>query len=77
METAMKTIETPTYIDDTQAQADLEEVCRLLSEGKRITDPELHRRIEERAGSARAEALVLLGVRDCAVDIVREMREPR
>lgn len=77
METAMKTIEPPTTIDDPQAQADLEEVCRLLSEGKRVTDPELHLRIEERADAASAEDLRLFGVRDIGVEIIREMRDPK
>ncbi len=60
-----------------QAHADLEEVCRLLSEGKRPTDPELLRRIEERANEAREETLRLCGVQEIAVDIVREMRDPK
>jgi hypothetical protein len=49
METAMKSSETPPGIDDPQAFADLEEVCRLISDGKKVTDPELIRRIEEGA----------------------------
>ena len=60
-----------------QAQADLEEVCRLLSEGKRVTDTELARRITEHADEARAEALRLLGVQDGVVEIIREMRDLR
>ena len=73
METAMQIIEPA--ID--QAQADLEEVCRLLSEGKRVTDTELARRITEHADEARAEALRLLGVQDGVVEIIREMRDLR
>lgn len=67
----MKTIETD------QAQADLEEVCLLLSAGQRVTDPELIRRIEERADAARAEDLRLFGVREVAVETVRELRDAR
>lgn len=72
----MATIEKPTAVDP-QAQADLEEVCRLISEGKRVTDPELVRRIEERAEEGREEAFRLFGVQEISVDIVREMRDPK
>jgi hypothetical protein len=72
----MSTVEKSRAVD-TQAQADLEEVCRLLLEGKRVTDPELARRIERRAEEGREEALRLFGVQEIAVDIVREMRDPK
>ena len=72
----MNPTETPPALDP-QAQADLEEVCRLVSEGKKVTDPELDRRIAERAEAARAETLRRFGVQEITVDIVREMREPR
>jgi hypothetical protein len=62
---------------DPQARADLEEICRLLSEGKRVTDPELSRRVERRAAESREEALRLFGVREIVVEIVREMRDPK
>lgn len=58
-----------------QQMADLEEVCRLVSEGKRITDPELDRRIADRADAARAETLQHFGVQDIGVKIIREMRD--
>jgi hypothetical protein len=54
----------------------LEEICRLLSEGKRVTDPELIHRVERRAAESREGALRLFGVREIAVDIVRAMRDP-
>ena len=38
----------------TQEEADMEEVCRLAAEGKKITDPALLRRIRERAGRIKA-----------------------
>ncbi len=60
-----------------QAHADLEEVCRLLSEGKRPTDPELLARIEQRANEAREETLRLCGIQDTGVQIIREMRDPK
>jgi hypothetical protein len=76
MDATSRTFEPPA-LDDPQAHADLEEVCRLVSEGRAITDPELRRRIETRADAARAEALRLYGVQQVAVDIVREMRDSR
>ena len=66
----MKTIESPT-----QAEADLAEVCRHVAEGKRITEPELRRRITERADKARQEILDKHGVVDWAVDMIREARD--
>ena len=73
----MDNIQSTLSVDDHQALADLEEVCRLLSEGKKVADPALHQRIEARADAARDEALRLLGVQEVAVDIVREMRDSR
>lgn len=70
----MKPTDEPLLVDP-QEMADLEELCRLVSEGKRVTDPELHRRIAERAEAARAETARLLGVQNVAVDIVRAMRD--
>ena len=71
----MSTIEALSTTD--QAQADLEEVCRLVSEGKRVSDPQLLQRITQRADVARAEDLRLFGVREIAVDVVREIRDSR
>jgi hypothetical protein len=73
----MKTIESTPAIDDSQAYADLDEVCRLVSEGKKVTDPELHRRIEVRADWAREETLRHFGVQDIGVEIIRGMRDPK
>ena len=72
----MSTAEKPPVVDS-QSLADLEEVCRLVSEGKRVTDPELLGRIERRADEAREEALRLFGVQDTGVQIIREMRDPK
>ena len=47
----MTTIETPS------AEDDIAEVARLASEGKRVTDPELLRRIRERSDALRQEML--------------------
>jgi hypothetical protein len=73
----MSTADATTAATDTQARADLEEVCRLLSDGKWVTDSELIHRVERRAAESREEALRLFGVREIAVDIVRAMRDPK
>ncbi len=70
METTMKTIEALN-----QAQADSAEVCRLLTEGKRVTDPELRRRISERAQKVRQEIFGKHGIVDWAVDMARDARD--
>jgi hypothetical protein len=59
----------------TQEQADLEEVCRLASEGKRVTDPELLARIRASAARVREDALQKFGVQDIGVQIIRELRD--
>lgn len=46
-----------------------------MSEGKRITDSELRRRITERADEARRKMLQQHGLTDIAVDLIREMRD--
>jgi hypothetical protein len=69
----MNSAEAPPTVD--QARADLQEVLRLVSEGKRVTDPELRRRITERADEARREMLRQHGLTNIAVDLVREARD--
>ncbi len=59
----------------TQEQADREEVTRLVSQGRRVTDPELRRRITERGDVARRLMLERHGVRDIAVELLREARD--
>jgi hypothetical protein len=66
----MKTIES-----STQEQRDREEVARLATEGKRVTDPELLRRIRERSAAVREAALREFGVQDIGVQIIRELRD--
>lgn len=39
-----------------QDQEDIDEICRLSAEGKRVTDPELLRRIQQRVERAKAMA---------------------
>ena len=68
----MATIDEPAA---TQEQADAEEVMRLVSEGKRVTDRELIRRISERAEKVRREIFEKHGVVDWAVEMIREGRD--
>jgi hypothetical protein len=58
----------------TDAQADLEAICKAIAEKKPI-DPAITRRVRERSRQAREELLRLHGVRDIAVELVREARE--
>ena len=56
-------------------QSDLEEVCRLIAEGKNVTDPALLKRIEERSEQATREIFERHGILNIAVDLVREGRD--
>ena len=69
MENAVKT----TTID--QEREDSREIARLLAEGKRVTDPELRRRVHARAAEVRREILETHGVVNWAVDMIREARD--
>ena len=55
--------------------ADLEEVHRLLAEGRPVTDPELLRRIRERSERASQEIFRRHGLLDVAVGLIRETRD--
>jgi hypothetical protein len=55
--------------------ADMEEVCRLISEGKRVTDPALLKRIHERSEQVRRQIREKHGVVEWAVDLIREARD--
>ena len=68
----MKTIDAPPA---TQEQADTIEVLRLVSEGKRVTDPELRRRITARSDAVQREIHDRFGVVEWAVDLIREGRD--
>jgi hypothetical protein len=61
--------------EQSQAEADVAEVARLVAEGKRVTDPELLRRISQRSDALRREMLRTQGLTDIAVDLVRESRD--
>ena len=64
-----------TNIEKPSAEADIAEVARLVSEGKRVTDPELLRRIQERSDALQREMLRTQGLTNIAVDLVREIRD--
>ena len=53
----------------TEQEADSREVARLVSEGKRVTDPELRRRIHERAEQARREMMIKHGITNIAAEL--------
>jgi hypothetical protein len=62
-------------IDKSSPQTDLEEVCRLIAEGKKVTDPDLLKRIRERSEQATREVFEKHGLLDVAVDLIREGRD--
>ena len=57
----------------TTENADLEEVCRAAAERRRV-DPEVSRRVRERANAVREE-LRKRGMTDVAVSLIREARD--
>jgi hypothetical protein len=59
----------------TEEMADREEVCRLIAQGKRETDPALRQRIFERSEHVRREMLEKHGLTNIAVDLIREVRD--
>jgi hypothetical protein len=61
--------------EQAQVEADIAEVVRLVVEGKRVTDPELLRRIRQRSDALRREMLSTQGLTDVAVDLVKESRD--
>ncbi len=67
----MATVDKPTTVD--QERADMEEVCRLAAEGKRVTAPELLKRIQERTERAKAASKHPFSY---SVKVIRDMRGP-
>ena len=61
--------------EQSQAEADIAEVTRLVAEGKQVTDPELLHRIKQRSDALRREMLKTQGLTNIAVDLVRESRD--
>jgi hypothetical protein len=62
-------------IDKPSPQADLEKVCRLTEEGKKVTDPDLLKCTQERSEQATREVFEKHGLFDVAVDLIREGRD--
>jgi hypothetical protein len=60
-----------------QEQSDAEAIMKLVAEGKRVTDPELIRRVQQRADKVRREILEKHGVVEWAVDLIRQSRDER
>ena len=61
--------------EQSQAEADIAEVVRLVAAGKRVTDPELLHRIRQRSDALRREMLRAQGLTDISVDLVQESRD--
>jgi hypothetical protein len=70
----MSPVEKPSAIPP-EEMADMEEVCRLISEGKRVTDPELLKRIYARSEEVQRQIREKHGVVEWAVDLIREARD--
>ena len=62
-------------VAETSPQSDLEEVCRLIAEGKKVTDAELLKRIQQRSEQASREVFERHGLLDVAVSLIREGRD--
>lgn len=58
-----------------QEEADSQEVARLIADGKRVTDPQLRRRVAERAEKVRQAIFEKHGVVEWAVEMVRDARD--
>jgi hypothetical protein len=58
-----------------QEKADLQEVARLIAEGKKLTDPESRRRIRARAEYVRQQILDQHGVVEWSADMIRDARD--
>jgi hypothetical protein len=56
------------------ARADLKAICDALAD-RRKPDPELVRRVDERAAKATARIYARHGLLDVAVDLIREVRD--
>jgi len=70
----MATVKIPSAIP-AEEMADMEEVSRLISEGKPVTDPALLKRIYERSEEVQRQIRENYGVVEWAVDLIREARD--
>jgi hypothetical protein len=73
-ENPMAPVEIPSAIP-AEEMADMEEVSRLISEGKPVTDPALLKRIYERSEEVQRQIREKHGVVEWAVDLIREARD--
>jgi hypothetical protein len=62
-------------IKNPSPESDLEEVCRLIAAGEKVTDPELLKRIQQRSEEATSEVIERHGILNVAVDLIREGRD--
>jgi hypothetical protein len=67
-------IEVMTVEDDALAKADVQEVYRLMAEGRPVTDPGLIKRVRERSEAARRAVFERNGLLDVAVPLIRALR---
>jgi hypothetical protein len=70
----MASVEIPSTIPADEL-ADVQEFCRLIAEGKRVTEPALLKRIHERSEHVRRAMLEKHGTTDIAVELIREVRD--
>jgi hypothetical protein len=70
----MANVERPSAIPP-EEMADREAICRLISQGQRVTDPALLKRIHERSEQVRREMFEKHGITNIAVDLIREVRD--
>ncbi len=61
------------FVLSDQERSDLEEVCRLAAEGKKVTDPELIKRVQARSDRAKAASGRPFSF---GTQAIREMRGP-
>ena len=53
----------------------MEQVRRLIAEGKRVTDPALRQRVHERSEQVRRAMFEKHGITNIAADLIREVRD--
>ena len=69
----MATVGIASTID--QGQADMDEVCRLVAAGQKVTDAGLRRRIRGRSEAVQKEIVEKFGVVEWAVEMIRDVRD--
>jgi hypothetical protein len=61
--------------DESSPQSDLEAVCRLIAAGKKVTDPDLLKRIRQRSEQVTRAVFERHGILNIAADLIREGRD--